>query len=867
MERRRQLLILLLVCLAAPAWPQAAEKKSDEKPPQQEAAPPSETPQNESAKPIPEVEDSSSGASKRNENVYINRIDTGFIKELNVRLGDNVTIADQPSIDRRNYASEHGRTETDVLYFKPSLIDRWHGSAFEDHRNSVFNARSFFQVGPVQPSHQNFYGGDVGGPVSHDTEIGVQFQQHKIRGMVNGNVLVPLPSERTPLATDPKLRAIVQRFLDAYPKELPNRTDFDPRALNTNSPQTINETGGTVWLDHRFTDRDHLAFSYAADHQFVNAFELVAGQNPDTDVGSQTGKLSLLHETPLGTWDSGFEFQRTRSLLVPEPNAVGANVRMGHNLEELGPTPEFPIDRAQNMFRAGTEVSKIHGAHHLVYGAEFFRWQLNGIETRNQRPVITFGSNSSGDLITNLRLGLPLQYEVSLGELSRGFRNSNWQFFFGDTWKATANLQLNLGLRYGIETAPHEVQNRVAIDYHCSCHEMGPLIGLAYKLPDDSVIRANYTLSYGQIYPVTYQQARFNPPSVIDYIVQNPNLVDPLANVTPGRTSLVLLDPHLVAPYANQYNFSWERTLFGKSHLKLGYIGSHTVKIPYQIVTNRAQPSLTATTDNVNDRRPDPRYYEVGRVINNGIAYLDAAQVVYDLPRARGLSLRITYTFGKAIDTGADYAFTAANADASRGRSQFEDDIWHDKKGLSDFDGTNYFLAQYAYQFPSPAAPLRRFLGGWELSGATLVKTGTPSTLYIGSDAPGFGNVDGSPSERPNILDPSILGMTINNPDTAPLILTRDKFSYITLGQKRGNLGRGTFRKDGIRNFNLALERLFHLPGNHDRTLGFRAEAFNAFNHPQFDEAQRNLTSPAFGKITNTLNDGRIFQLGFRFSF
>jgi hypothetical protein len=35
-------------------------------------------------------------------------------------------------------------------------------------------------------------------------------------------------------------------------------------------------------------------------------------------------------------------------------------------------------------------------------------------------------------------------------------------------------------------------------------------------------------------------------------------------------------------------------------------------------------------------------------------------------------------------------------------------------------------------------------------------------------------------------------------------------------------------------------------------------------NTPQFDEAQRNLSSPAFGKITNTLNDGRVFQFGLR---
>ena len=67
--------------------------------------------------------------------------------------------------------------------------------------------------------------------------------QQKTRGMVNGNVLAPLPSERTPLATDPALRDYIQRVLNSYPNEVPNRTDIDPRMLNTNSPQRVDGAG------------------------------------------------------------------------------------------------------------------------------------------------------------------------------------------------------------------------------------------------------------------------------------------------------------------------------------------------------------------------------------------------------------------------------------------------------------------------------------------------------------------------------------------------------------------------------------------------------------------------------------------------
>jgi hypothetical protein len=124
--------------------------------------------------------------------------------------------------------------------------------------------------------------------------------------------------------------------------------------------------------------------------------------------------------------------------------------------------------------------------------------------------------------------------------------------------------------------------------------------------------------------------------------------------------------------------------------------------------------------------------------------------------------------------------------------------------------------------------------------------------------------VDGGPSDRPNILDPSILGKAISDPDTAPFILSRDRFAFIAPGDVRGNLGRGTFRKSPIANFNAALTKQWRWGGQSERTLLLRGEAYNLTNHPQFDEPQRNLSAPPFGNITNTLNDGRVLQFGVR---
>jgi len=56
-------------------------------------------------------------------------------------------------------------------------------------------------------------------------------------------------------------------------------------------------------------------------------------------------------------------------------------------------------------------------------------------------------------------------------------------------------------------------------------------------------------------------------------------------------------------------------------------------------------------------------------------------------------------------------------------------------------------------------------------------------------------------------------------------------------------------------------------PLHSEMNLTFRADSINFFNTPQFAEPGSDLSSPAFGKITNTLNDGRSFQFTLQLQF
>jgi hypothetical protein len=341
--------------------------------------------------------------------------------------------------------------------------------------------------------------------------------------------------------------------------------------------------------------------------------------------------------------------------------------------------------------------------------------------------------------------------------------------------------------------------------------------------------------------------------------------VNPLGGVdlSAGRVSPTVLSPDLADPYSYQYNFSLERRILNRYILRTGYLGSRSYKLFNSYILNRAGvvPGIPLTPATVDQRRDDPRYYEVKTVVNAGMAYFDAAQVSLEIPLGSGLATAATYTFSKAIDEGSDFSSTAANRDMLSNRSQSEHDSLNDRRGLSNFDSPHSLALDYSYQIPNGRSGWTR---GWQVTGATLIKTGTPLTLFIGSDSPGFGNVDGGPSDRPHIVDPSILGMTIDHPNNAPSILLRERFAYIQPGEHRGTLGRNAFRKAGIANWNAALAKQFVFRGRREWSALVRAEAYNLTNTPQFDEPQRNLSAPAFGKITNTLNDGRVLQLGLR---
>jgi len=270
------------------------------------------------------------------------------------------------------------------------------------------------------------------------------------------------------------------------------------------------------------------------------------------------------------------------------------------------------------------------------------------------------------------------------------------------------------------------VNHLTPVHFACECRAFGPQLGLAWQTGVAGVIRAAYGLHFGDIYPQTLQQVRWDPPNFLKVEVQGPpNVITPLqgTDVGPGARHLQFDVPqNLKAPYSHQYTFVWEPMQGKPWSVQLGYIGSRTHRLFMMWFANRAVPvaGIPQTTNTISERRPDGRYYEFREARNASNAYFDAARITLRAPAWHGLSGDVTYWFSKAIDTGSTYTNMVAGDEALQGYSQSQNLVAQDLKGPSAFDQTHAAMARLQYTLPTlrrGGGWLRAAVNGWRISG------------------------------------------------------------------------------------------------------------------------------------------------------
>ncbi len=867
----------------------------------------------------PATAEAVAGLEERNPNIFIYRIDLNDLRNLlTLFRGPNPTYVPEFLAEDNYFGAEYGAP---LLSFQPlrprTLLKAWHASISATHQNSALNARNFFNVGHLLPSRITSYDLVAGGPlISPKVSLLVDFGQFFNSGMVNGNLQAPLASERTPRAADPHTNAIISDLLKAYPAELPNLPSVSLRQLNTNAPRSIVTADGLARLDAKPNDKTSVAGLYSVNQYSEDPFQLVVGQNPQTDLRNQSAYADLTRIfSPQTLGQFGFHFDRVRASLLPTeqfddllaplgftsvPDIIFAGGSSSQaDLAAIGAGIQFPRLRVENRFKLFSNLSRTMGRHTLKFGWTTTRSQVNDLQSNDNRGVLNFLPDFGRTAVENFLVGTPDLFTIAIGNLYRGFRNWEGAVYAEDEFRVSPVFIVNMGVRYEVETAPTEV-NHLTDPNMPTGQGVAPRFGFAWNPGRKKLtVRGGYGISFGMIFPVTYQTTRFNPPSVQVLEINTPSLVQALAlakaaptmKPIPGaQQDLYLLSPDLVLPYTHMYNFAIEWALPSQTLVRLTYMGSRSFHLLSQGVYNRpvVVPGIPTTEATVNKRRPDQRYGAINIVESNSNDYYDAAQASVEKRLTHGLTFRAAYTFSKNINLGGDFTNTASGVEVppETGTPQCENcsRVW-DQKGLALFDTPQVITVSYIYRLPFFGASTRwpaAALQGWQISGTTLLQSGVAYHFHTGGDSPGYGNVDGTVVDRPNILNPSLLGKSLDNPDTVTALLGAntcrppgtDGLPYLHCQYfdanippgGRGNLGMNTFRKDGTANWNVAFGRSFRLPGG-ERSLDFRTEFINFFNTPQFDKPGVQLALATFGKITNTVNKGRQVQFTLKLNF
>ncbi|MBI3934376.1 MAG: TonB-dependent receptor [Acidobacteria bacterium] len=875
------------------------------------------------------------GAEERNPNDFVIRLDTNSITNELARTGGNLRYLTEFRADRNYYGEPFGfplrSVETASL---GSVLGSYHGSISEFHQDSALNARPFFQVGSLLPSRRNQYAFSVSGPIVKE-RLSFNFAWGQVRdsGFVNGNVQVPLAEERTPSATDPEQYAIIAAMLKAFPDELPNLPHVSKRHLNTNSFRNIRNTAFSIHVDSRFASGDRLAFEQQFSDGTEDPFELVLGQNPQTTTKPQSLRLTYSRiVSPRTVMQLYAIYDRLTAVLLPTKryqnllSSLGIqqvpDFDLGEELTNIGiPSQGIPRKRYENHYLLGGQFTRTAGRHNFSTGGSgkllwdsderrshgrgtlLFNRDFTIFDPELENPDGTRGRERTATAVENFLRGQASRLSLAVGNQYRGYRNWEWIAYFQERFTVRPGLQFNLGLRYEALTVPHEVNDLFEFQHDTDANNFAPQFGFAWSPPATGVVvRGGYGIAFGSMTIATWNRQASNPPMTQSLSVDKPTVAIipeiPSRQPDPTRKSTVgSFDSEAALPYTHTYNFSLERELQTAILLRAGYQGSRTYKMFTGLALNRARydplcldsPSRDCNSSaDVNARRPDQRFLRIYNIVSGSNGYHDGLQVSVVKKRTRGLSFELRYAFSKSIDSGI---FNFADAGNGGEVSQTEELIG-DVKSVSAFDTPHSFSINYSYELPRlPTGPewLANFFQRWTVSGTTIFRSGTPFAVFTGSDGPGSGNVDGEPNDRPNLLNPEILGRSFDDPDTSAQwmgALRHDCTEVLVPGSAtdsykqckyfdtnlpvggRGNLGYRVFRKDGTNNWNLALARSFPLPGaSSEKQLQFRAEFYNFLNHAQFAAPGYSISSPTFGQITNTVNKGRVTQLSLRLIF
>jgi hypothetical protein len=604
--------------------------------------------------------------------------------------------------------------------------------------------------------------------------------------------------------------------------------------------------------------------------------------------------------------------ENTPGIVALSPKTEGVesvdfnNFSIGTNTNELR--------QVNNTFQSSDNFSKVVGTHTLTIGGQFHADQVNVDPIAQLNGNFLFYGSETGSDFADFLLGIPSQYNQSQLQSFYG-RNKYVGLYAQDGWRIRKNLTLNYGLRWDRIEPWYEKYNQIATFEPgrqsvvfpgapagilfptdpgvprtlapAGNADFAPRIGLAWSPGGKTSVRASYGMFYTAIEALTIGIMSANAPYGTTYTSPAPPLfatpfitaangqnvgqyfpvqLAPL-NTTASHPDASIDWPQFEPisgvpaypvnnkiPYTGEYMVSVEHAFGNNTVFTTSYVGTQAHHLLVLEEANPGNPALCLTLSNCGPfneqetRGPlGPNFGSDTLETTIGNSNYNSLQVT--LRHTSGpLQLLGAYTYGKSLDQSSNLGEEVNPLNPSLSRA------------LSAFDITQNFVVSYSYQ--------SRWTHGWEFSGITRFSTGLPVTLInygdnslLGAEPNGINNygVD-EPDVAPGSLDLN------RNPRNGRPYFNTALYSENALGTP-GNASRRYFHGPGMQNFDMALLKNLHLAES--KSLQFRLEAFNVFNHAQFFGPQAvdgNISSTTFGQAVSAAAP-RLVQAAVKFTF
>ena len=696
------------------------------------------------------------------------------------------------SVITTGYTAEYGRTSGAVINaITKSGTNQFHGTGFFFDRDSVFDARNYFDGPKIAPFRRIQFGGSGGGPIIKDrTFIFGNYEGFRQSLASSGTIHVPDAASRASAVP------AIQPYLALWPVAPATAPDNGAgvQTMDVNVKTIANENYFITRLDHKISNSDSLAGSYFFDsgpqsqadplgntvHQVFSRRQM--GSFEETHIfGSATvNTIRLGLNRALGKINdpvSGDAVAKDATL------AIAPGAKAPPQIPVSGLTTAFGLggfnrfNHAWNSAQLADDASLTRGTHAVKVGFYFENMQYNVLERLS--PNGRMNTYSLGNFLSNAPDKLNALAPGGSHEV--GFREKIFAGYIQDDWRARPNLTVNLGLRYEASTRPTDANTvpsytvngytvaaagfqEITSLANCTqsptaCGPVGlsspilqnpttknfePRIGLAWDPFHNgkTAIRAGFGMF--DVLPLPYEfglNTAATAPFQIIGAAPGATLgsgINQNVSFNPQKIRNRFIDTQPKRADVLNWNLNIQRELAQNLTLMVGYVGSHSIHLSAASDDiNLVQPQAVSGVGlvfPVNGTRIDPNWgggAGIRPVLFDGASSYNAFQAQLKKSLSQNVQGQLSYTFGKCRDLSSAPVTGDTFLNSIAVPLML---VRSARLGACDFDIRHVLSGTFMWDLPSVKSSglLSTLTGGWELGTIVTATSGAPFTVTVG---------------------------------------------------------------------------------------------------------------------------------------